>query len=225
LLLHGTAVTPAMDGSAETADRIVGGEITQAPVYAEARNRQAQQLLATHLSRRYRIAADAAETLVGITYDTGQQVGLDPLLILAVMAVESRFNPIAESGTGAKGLMQVIPKYHPDKLGAREQGKAALYPSINIRVGTRVLKEYIEATGSLEAGLQKYNGALRDDGNHYAQKVLAERARYAQLVQGPLAMLSAAPAARASPASGQALHEPVTRLSAPWQTLSASRSM
>jgi soluble lytic murein transglycosylase-like protein len=214
-----------MDETADVTDHIVAGENTQPPARIEARNRQAQQMLATHLSRRYRIAAEAAEMLVGITYDTGQQVGLDPLLILAVMAVESRFNPIAESGMGAKGLMQVIPKYHPDKLGAREQGKGALYPTTNIRVGTRVLKEYIDATGSLEAGLQKYNGSLRDDGNHYAQKVLAERARYTQLVQGQLAMLSAAPGDRKSAASGQALHEPAGRLSAPWQTLSASRSM
>jgi soluble lytic murein transglycosylase-like protein len=223
--MHGTAATPTMDAAAEVTGRIVTSELTQLPARIEARNQQAQQLLATHLSRRYRIAAEAAETLVGITYDTGQQVGLDPLLILAVMAVESRFNPIAESGMGAKGLMQVIPKYHPDKLRGREQGKGALYPTTNIQVGTRVLKEYIDATGSLEAGLQKYNGALRDDGNHYAQKVLAERARYAQLIQGQFAMLSAAPGGRVSSASEQVLREPARRLAAPWQTLSASRSM
>jgi soluble lytic murein transglycosylase-like protein len=132
--------------------------------------------LVSYVSRRYRVASSATEQLVDAAYDAGQQVGLDPLLILAVMAIESRFNPIAESGVGAKGLMQVIPKHHQDKLGGGDDS-AVLDPNTNIRVGARILKEYIRRTGSLEAGLQFYNGALADVSSQYAQKVIAEKER------------------------------------------------
>jgi soluble lytic murein transglycosylase-like protein len=143
----------------------------------------ARQALVTYLSRRYRIASEAATTLIDITYETGDDIGVDPLLILAVMAIESRFNPIAESDNGAKGLMQVIPRYHLDKLEGGKREHAALTPDVNIQLGSRVLKEYIDSTGSVEAGLQKYNGALWDGGNQYAHKILAERTRYLQVLR------------------------------------------
>src|SRR5262252_3141181 len=139
--------------------------------------------LVSYVSRRYRIASSATEQLVDAAYDAGQQVGLDPLLILAVMAIESRFNPIAESGMGAKGLMQVIPKHHQDKLSDHGGESAVLDPTTNILLGARILKEYIRRTGSLEAGLQFYNGALWDVTSQYAQKVLAEKERLQEAVR------------------------------------------
>ena len=149
---------------------------------ADGDDAQKYQALVSHLSRRYRIASDVTEQFVGAAYDAGQQVGLDPLLILAVMAVESRFNPIAESVMGAKGLMQVIPRHHQDKLLEHGGEGALLDPLINIPVGARILKEYIRRTGSLEAGLQFYNGALADPTSRYAQKVFAEKERLEQAV-------------------------------------------
>jgi soluble lytic murein transglycosylase-like protein len=139
--------------------------------------------LVSYVSRRYSIASSATEQLVDAAYDAGQQVGLDPLLILAVMAIESRFNPIAESNMGAKGLMQVIPKHHQDKLNDHGGEGAVLDPTTNILVGARILKEYIRRTGSLEAGLQFYNGALADVSSQYAQKVIAEKERLQQAVR------------------------------------------
>jgi soluble lytic murein transglycosylase-like protein len=137
----------------------------------------------SYLSRRYRIAPDITEQFVGAAYDSGQQVGLDPLLILAVVAVESRFNPIAESLVGAKGLMQVVPKHHQDKLSEHGGEDALLDPMVNIALGARILKEYIRRTGSLEAGLQYYNGALADPSSQYAQRVIAEKDRLQQAVR------------------------------------------
>ena len=81
------------------------------------------------------------------------EVGLDPLLVLAVIAVESRFNPIAESGMGAKGLMQIIPRFHLDKLRAAGGEDAVFDPESNILVGARILQEYVYRTGTLDAGL------------------------------------------------------------------------
>ena len=139
--------------------------------------------LASYVSRRYRIAPDVTEQFVGAALEAGRQVGLDPLLILAVMAVESRFNPVAESLVGAKGLMQVIPRHHLDKLMEHGGEEAVLNPEINIALGARILKEYIRRTGSLEAGLQFYNGALADPSSQYAQKVFAEKERLQQAVR------------------------------------------
>src|SRR2546425_8222838 len=116
--------------------------------------------LANYVSRRYRIAPDVTEQFVGAAYDAGRQVGLDPLLILAVMAVESRFNPVAESLMGAKGLMQVIPKHHLDKLLEHGGGEAVVDPMINIALGARILKEYVRRTRSLEAGPPVFHSAI-----------------------------------------------------------------
>jgi hypothetical protein len=144
---------------------------------------QKYQALINYVSRRYRIAPDVIEQFVGAAHDAGRQVGLDPLLILAVMAVESRFNPVAESLVGAKGLMQVVPRHHLDKLLEHGGEEAVLDPMINIPVGARILKEYIRRTGSLEAGLQFYNGSLADPSIRYAQKVIAEKERLHQAVR------------------------------------------
>jgi len=141
------------------------------------------RVIANYLSRRYKVAYDATEGLVGEAFDVGRHVGLDPLLILAVMAIESRFNPIAESVMGAKGLMQVIPKMHRDKLEEHGGEDAVFNPATNILVGARILKEYIRRTGSLEAGLQQYAGALSDTSGQYAEKVMAEKERLRQTLQ------------------------------------------
>ena len=139
--------------------------------------------LANFVARRYRVANDATEQMVEAAHDAGQHVGLDPLLILSVMAIESRFNPIAESVMGAKGLMQVMPQQHQDKLAEHGGEDAVLDPSTNIFVGARILKDCIRRAGSLESGLQLYAGALSDLSNQYALKVLAERDRLAQALR------------------------------------------
>lgn len=136
-----------------------------------------QKALATYLSRKYKVAIDATEQLVSAAHEAGGKTEVDPLLILAVMAIESRLNPIAESVVGAKGLMQVMPKYHRDKLEAHGGKDAVLDPMTNIMVGSRILREYIRRTGSVESGLQYYAGALDDTSGQYAQKVMAEYQR------------------------------------------------
>jgi energy-converting hydrogenase Eha subunit A len=150
---------------------------------AEEADGQKYRALANYVSRRYRIAPDVTEVFVGAAHEAGREVGLDPILILAVMAVESRFNPVAESLVGAKGLMQVVPRHHLDKLMKHGGEDAVLDPVTNIALGARILKEYIRRTGSLEAGLQFYNGALADPSSQYAQKVFAEKERLQEAVR------------------------------------------
>jgi hypothetical protein len=141
------------------------------------------QALANHLARRYRVAPEPIEELVHAAFAVGRLTQLDPLLILAVIAIESRFNPIAESDYGARGLMQVVPRFHLEKLAGHGGEATLLEPHTNILVGTRILDEYIQRAGSLEAGLQLYNGAPDDPARGYAQRVLAEQQRLIQVLQ------------------------------------------
>ena len=103
--------------------------------------------------------------------------------MLAVISIESRFNPIAESVMGAKGLMQIIPRYHLDKLRAAGGEDAVFDPESNIH-GRRAHPAGIRLPHRhLEAGLQHYNGASRDESAQYAQKVMAERERLEQVLR------------------------------------------
>jgi hypothetical protein len=162
-----------------------------APVQAEEGRYRA---LSEFVARRYRVSQDAAFDLVTVAHRAGDQLQLDPLLIIAVIAVESRFNPIAESRAGAKGLMQIIPKYHGDKLEEFGGEQAVFEPSANIHVGARILKEYLRRTGNLGIALQMYAGALDDDEDQYTRKVLNERYRLQQVVS-PSPQRPAPPAA------------------------------
>ncbi len=137
---------------------------------------RAQASVAMWLARRYHVAPEPVSRLVQEAWTVGALVNLDPTLILAVMAVESSFNPFAQSPVGAQGLMQVMTKVHDDKYEAFGGSLAAFDPVTNLRVGVQVLKECIARGGSLEAGLRSYVGAGNsgEDGG-YAKKVLSEQ--------------------------------------------------
>ena len=137
------------------------------------------QRVKTYVARRYQVSAVALEPLLAAAQQTGRSVGVDPLLLVAVMAIESRFNPFAESPMGAQGLMQVIPKWHPDKVDVKSDRSAMFDPDTNIRVGALVLKEYIQATGSVQGALQRYNGSS-DPSALYANKVMAVKSQLSQ---------------------------------------------
>ena len=143
--------------------------------------REQIEALAALVGKKYRISPKVARELIGTAYREGARTGVDPLLIIAVMAVESRFNPIAESDSGAMGLMQVIPGFHKDKFEAAA-GDPVFDPHANIRLGARILQEYIKRAGNEVAGLQLYNGSSEDVTNAYASKVLAERQRLQQAI-------------------------------------------
>jgi len=170
---------PVADGPGATAARAQQHSLQAETIQMDRR----LQGLASHLARRYRVAPEPVEELVHAAFAAGRLTQLDPLLILAVIAIESRFNPIAESDYGARGLMQVVPRFHLEKLAGHGGEATLLEPHTNILVGTRILDEYIQRTGSLEAGLQLYAGAADDPARGYAQRVLAEQQRLAQVMR------------------------------------------
>jgi soluble lytic murein transglycosylase-like protein len=178
---------------------------------ADPKELSRQQAAVAHwIARRYRVAPEPVSRLVKEAWMVGGRVGLDPTLLLAIMAVESSFNPFAQSAVGAQGLMQVMTRIHDDKYQPFGGSFAAFDPVTNLRVGAQVLKECISRAGSLEGGLKSYVGAsnLPDDGG-YADKVLAEQS-HLRMVAGGKVVASNAPRVlpAASAASPERAEEP-----------------
>lgn len=164
-------------------------EAAPAPLTAQEKatlgNNKEQKFVTSWLSKRYRVAGDAANMFVSTAYTTAHDIKLDPLLILAVMAIESGLNPFAESPVGAQGLMQVMSKIHHEKFQKMGGVQAALNPVANIRVGALILKDYVNRGGSVEAGLKTYVGAgAFDNDSGYGSRVLAEYRKLKQVAGG-----------------------------------------
>jgi hypothetical protein len=175
-----------------------------------------QAVVAQWIARRYRVAPEPIGRLVQEAWQLGERAGLDPTLILAIVAIESRFNPFAQSHMGAQGLMQVMTRVHDDKYEAFGGTHAAFDPLANLRVGVQVLKDYVRRAGSVEAGLRWYVGAanLESDGG-YVGRVLGEQQHLKHVASGkavpanvplrplPVTVPAVAPAADQAPADAE----------------------
>ena len=133
------------------------------------------------VAQRYRVSAEALQPVFEAAQAAGRQWRVDPLLIIAVISIESRFNPYSQSPMGALGLMQIIPRYHQEKLPKDTDNRAFLDPVINVHIGARILQESIQRQGGLMEGLQYYAGAIDDTEQGYANKVIAEKTRLEQV--------------------------------------------
>lgn len=130
--------------------------------------------LSRFISNKYNVGLDLAEKIVVNAFLEGKKQNVAPLLILAVIATESNFQPYAKSNVGAIGLSQVLPYYHQEKIAKLKKYNLSIW-SIpgNILVGSEILKEYlINANGNIYNALQMYNGSLGDESYKYSYKVL-----------------------------------------------------
>ena len=84
---------------------------------------------------------------------------------------------------GAKGLMQVIPRFHLEKLLDHGGEAALLDPEVNIHVGAQILREYYRRFGDQEMALQMYGGAFDEPTSQYANKVFGIRSQLEPLRQ------------------------------------------
>lgn len=130
--------------------------------------------LSQFISGRYAIAKEASRFIVFEAYRSAKKHEVDPILVLAIMAKESSFNPISGSSQGALGLMQAMPKAHPEKIEAIENKSGnILNISDNIEVGVLILKEYLKkSNGNVAIALQRYNGNLNDPSKYYTKRVM-----------------------------------------------------
>lgn len=140
-----------------------------------------------YIARKYRVAKQVVDRLVESVLVAGAELKVNPVLILAVMSVESRFNPYAESSVGAQGLMQVMTRVHTDKFEKLDRPPTAAFnPEVNIRIGVQILSDCIRRRGSEIAGLKCYVGATTADDGGYSKKVQAEKRRMALAAKIPL---------------------------------------
>jgi len=141
-----------------------------------------KEALIQYISRKYLIAVAAATMFVDTAYVVADEFGVDPLLLLSVVATESNFNPYAGGQAGgATGLMQIIFSLHREKFTQFGVGESmAFNPLVNMRVGALILADCVRRRGSIAQGLLCYCGASSPNSDRgYTEKVLSERRRLA----------------------------------------------
>lgn len=131
---------------------------------------ETQERLVAHISELFRRpAAEVRETLQAVV-EAARETQLSPFLLLGMVAQESSFRPWARSSYGAVGLMQVVERFHHQKLKAAAEEHDATPIRTNVRVGSAILREYADRSGGdLDAALQRYSGKASE----YPQKVEA----------------------------------------------------
>ena len=141
--------------------------------------------VAKWISRKYRVSNEAVREIVEISFSAGDKFEVDPYVVMAVIAIESSFNPLAESGAGALGLMQVMPLIHRKKFEQYGGFEKSLDVKVNIYVGTEILKNFYLRYGNYQRALLAYVGVSQNSDSSYPTKVLRLRDRLKKLIQKP----------------------------------------
>lgn len=150
------------------------------PIHLAGVSQAQYEALQSYIARKYRVAYTAVGAVIDIAYREALAKNLDPLLVLAIIAIESSYNPFAESGVGAQGLMQVMTKVHQEKFDPYVEGTLAVFsPDANIQIGTQILADCLKRRGSINGALACYVGATGPSDGGYGKRVLSERSRIA----------------------------------------------
>lgn len=136
----------------------------------EQKVEQRKRAITRYLAAKYRQQVKAVASYVELAFqEAAKHPDVTPELALAMMMKESSLRATVKSSYGAEGLMQVVRRWHPEKLGEKE---SLLDPRVNVRVGTQILQEYIRQKGHVEQALVKYSGNAKG----YAEFVLRQAA-------------------------------------------------
>lgn len=175
--------------SSSAADRLRNDPVQRAPVQAAGplppiRLSKDERAIARYIARSYRVANESIERFVHYAFKAAREFRLDPHLVLAVMAVESSFDPDAQSSAGAQGLMQVLTRVHTNRFEPFGGPQAAWDPLTNIKVGASILSEYVKRYGDVAGGLKAYVGAaLMESDGGYGDKVMSRQAEFDSVVR------------------------------------------
>ncbi|OAJ53961.1 lytic transglycosylase [Paraburkholderia ginsengiterrae] len=124
------------------------------------------------LRAQFRVAPAESMKIARAVLIEADRHAISPILLLAVMAVESSFDRHAVSVAGARGLMQILPAAHPQLIASTTDLSD---PAVNVRLGSAILRGYLdESGGDLDAALLRYSGG----GRGYARRVALRMQRF-----------------------------------------------
>ncbi len=160
-------------------------------------------------SRMPALAGDRRVALARTIVAEAQAARIDPLLVLALIQVESAFDPRALSGAGARGLMQLR-----EPTLRRELERAGLPhldlhdPIVNIVAGVRYLRRLLDAFGREEVALMAYNAGPNRILGYLREGEIPERFQaYPRRVQAAHRRLRRSAAVTVASGDAPALHE------------------
>jgi soluble lytic murein transglycosylase-like protein len=133
----------------------------------------------TVLWRQFRVNRPDSALIAQAVMSAASRYAVSPIILLAVIATESSFDRHAVSVAGAKGLMQILPAAHPQLVSS---GHDLSEPTENIRIGSSILREYLDASGGdLDVALKRYSGG----GRGYAQRVAFRMREFSAVLHVP----------------------------------------
>lgn len=136
-------------------NRVAAGMV----IYPTKEVQSRKEAITEYLATKYKRTPSAVRKYVEYAWrEAARHTHVTPELILAVMQKESSLRPTARSAYGAEGLLQVVRRWHPEKVSHDE---SLLNEEVNIRVGAQILQEYIAQEGQLVKALRKYSGKAR----------------------------------------------------------------
>lgn len=116
-------------------------------------------------SNNNKLSLEKSTRIVDVVNYNASQLQLDPLFILSMIKAESSYKPSATSYVGARGLMQVMPRWHHDKL----KGRNPYAIDVNIEVGTKIWDACLDKTnGNVYKALSCYSGGAS---KRYSKKI------------------------------------------------------
>ena len=123
--------------------------------------------MATRLGSQVKAPEERSYILKRV-HQEASRVELPPEMVLAVIDIESAFDPYAVSVAGAQGLMQVMP-FWLDEIGRPDDRLIDI--DTNLRMGCTILRYYYDMEkGDWMRALGRYNGSLGS--RRYPEKVL-----------------------------------------------------
>jgi soluble lytic murein transglycosylase-like protein len=154
------------------------GQITTSIESAPSESPQVANVAAV-LWQQFRVARREAMLIAQAVLSAANEYAVSPVLLLAVIATESGFDRQAVSVAGAEGLMQILPTAHPQVVAS---GKDLTEPAENVRIGSSILRGYLDASGGdLGAALKRYSGG----GKGYAQRVAFHMRQFSASLHTP----------------------------------------
>jgi soluble lytic murein transglycosylase-like protein len=139
--------------------------------------------IATMLNVRFHIGLQEALKIGQAVLDAARRDTISPLLLLAVIAVESNFDRFAVSVVGAKGLMQVLPSQHRDRIIRTADLTDA---GTNVSIGSSILHEYLEASdGDVHDALLRYSGGAKGYPQRVADRMSMMKTAFRMQARGP----------------------------------------